>query len=457
MRSMRRFGIPLVGYEGVANVTVEERDTKTERSGNFEAAQFPSGRTAISFVPTELPRPTKISLRADAEAEVLFHGTDADGWTITLSGQSYYSRLSWMFAPIVRQPTEVSLGAQYMEARRDGARADGYGRMQFVVSKLLWHNASEEEPEPIELSVQDLEVTVAPIDDYAEIAQRLAATHAVEPTAMVCIQAPPGREMPLQAYRDFMDELLYVFSLVTGNLVDWYYAEAIDDRTKEPVERVHKHAATGPYSNTIRFRPLRRGYQSLVPKLDFPKLVDAFFNDSSQGLDRATLKPLINQFTNACDDTSYLESQGLLASTLVELIAAKNAYAKGESEVIPKSEFEAEILPVVSEAIESTTIPRCAKDHIKNMLKGAYRSSLRRKLRLLNDSCGLGLSSSDIHRIVTVRDSLVHEGTYLSGFDDGGWSEDYRFLTWTNLIALCRLAGYDDELPTLSEGRRLEV
>ena len=72
MRSMRRFGIPLAGYEGVAHVTVEERDTKTERSGDFEAAQFPSGRTAISFVPTEIPRPTRLSLRAAAEAEISF-------------------------------------------------------------------------------------------------------------------------------------------------------------------------------------------------------------------------------------------------------------------------------------------------------------------------------------------------------------------------------------------------
>ena len=198
MSSIRRFGIPLAGYEGVARVTVEERDTKTERSGCFEAAQFPSGRTAVSFVPTELPRPTRISLRDDPEAEISFHGTDADGWTITFSGETYYSRLSWMFAPITGQATEVSLGAQYMEARREGAREDGYGRMRFVVSNLLWHDASDDEPEPIELSVQDFEVTVVPIDDYAEIAQRLAGTHGVEPTALVCIQAPPGREVPLQ-------------------------------------------------------------------------------------------------------------------------------------------------------------------------------------------------------------------------------------------------------------------
>ena len=254
-----------------------------------------------------------------------------------------------------------------------------------------------------------------------------------------------------------MDELLYVFRLVTGNLVDWYYAEAVDDRTEEPVERIHKYAATSPYSNTIRFRPLRRGYQSMVPKLDVAKLADSFFNDSTPGLDRATLKPLINQFTNACDQNSYLESQGLLASTLAELIAAKNAHAKGESEAIPRSEFETEIRPVIEEAIESTAIPRHAKDHIKNQLQGAYRSSFRRKFRLLNDSYGMGLSSSEIDRIVTARNSLVHEGTYSSGFDDGGWSEDYRFLTWTNLIAICRLAGYEDELPGFTGGRRLEV
>ena len=347
MKSMKPFGTPLVGYEGVAEFTVEESGTRIANRGYFEAAQFHSGRMTISMMLTDLPKPTEITLDASDDYEISFEGIDVDGWTITLSGEKSFTRLSWLFAPFVRQPTDVSLVAQYTEAKREGAKEDGYRRMQFVVSNLLWHNRQEEEPEVIEIRVQGFKVTVAPVEGYLEIAQRLASTHGVEPTALVCIEAPSTRKLSPQVFREFMEDLVYVFRLVTGNLVDWYSGEAVNDRTKEPVERIHQYAMTGPYSKTIRYRPLKKGYRSTIPKLDVAKLADAFFNDSMSRLDRETLKPLINQFTNACDESSYLESRGLLASTLIELIASKNAHEHGKSEIISESDFRAEILPVL--------------------------------------------------------------------------------------------------------------
>ena len=388
---------------------------------------------------------------------ISLHGSDVDGWTINTSGRSIFSRLNWQLAPLSRQPAELGFGTQYLEASRNGASAEGYNRAQFMVSNLVWHDRSRGEPEPINMRVMDYEVTVAPIDDLLEKAQRLTRTYAVEPTALVSVEIPPGRKMPLQGYKDFMDDLLYVFRLLTGNLVDWYYGEAVDDPTKRAVERIHKYAVTGPYSNTIRFHPLKSGYQSLIPKVDVAELAAAFFNGSGQDLGKAELKPLINQLTNACDETLYLESRGLLASTLIELIAAKNAYANGASEVIPHSEFKTNIFPTLETAIESTALQEHVKDHIRSHLQGAYRSSFRSKLRLLNDGKEMGLSDDDISRIVNVRNALVHEGTYRSSFDIGGWAEDYQLLIWASFIALCRLAGYSGQVPQLQEGLRLEV
>ena len=457
VKSMKQFGNPIVCYEGVAVVVFEGGDKKTESRGYYEAAQFPSGRIVISVMPTDVARPTEVSLLADPDSTISLHGSDVDGWTIKTSGQSIFSRLNWQLAPMSRQPAELSFSTQYLEASRNGASDGGYNRAQFMVSNLVWHDRSGGEPAPIRMRVMDYEVIVAPIDGYLEITQRLVRTHGVEPTALVSIETQPGHQMPLQGFRDFMDDLVYVFRLLTGNLVDWFYGEAVDDQTERPVERIHKYAVTGPYSNTIRFRPLKSGYQALIPKVDVAELTAAFFNDSELGLGKAALKPLINQLTNACDETLYLESRGLLASTLIELIAAKYAYANGASEVIPHSDFETNIFPTVETAIESTALERHIKDQIKNHLRGAYRSSLRRKLRLLNDGKKMGLGNDDISRIVDVRDALVHEGTYRSSFDNRGWAEDYQLLIWASFVALCRLAGYSGQVPRLQEGLGLKV
>ena len=58
---------------------------------------------------------------------------------------------------------------------------------------------------------------------------------------------------------------------------------------------------------------------------------------------------------------------------------------------------------------------------------------------------------------MNIRNNLVHEGTYPSSFGDGGWSNDYRFTIWINFIAICRLIGYEGNLPHYQEGHAIEV
>ena len=411
MKSMDQFGKALVDYAGVARFRLEQNESRLEGRGYFEAAQFPSGRISISVVPTDTLRPSHVSLRVDPDGELSFEGQDLHGWSLKPGGQMFFSHVQWLLAPMARQPTELSFGAQYISAKRKGASEDGYSTARFLVSNLLWHHQSDKEPEAISLSAQGFEALITPIAGYSEIAPRLSATKGVEPTALVCLEAP-REQRPLGEFRDFVDNLIYVFRLVTGNLVNWYYGEAIDGRAGRAVERIHNYALSRPYSNTITFRPLKSGYVSLVPNLSVDALTRAFFNDSGHNLENATLKGLINQFTDACDPSLSLEANGLLACVLTELIAAKHAHARGASEAVPRRDFEARVRPTLEAAINETTLPRAIKDHVLQQLRGAYRSSFRQKLKSLNDDLRLSLTRSHINRIVKLRNALVHEGRY---------------------------------------------
>ena len=457
MKSMNQFGRALHSYEGLARIKLEGGGNSIESKGYFEAAQFLSGRVHISMVPTNITGADKVKLRPDRNSAVTFEGRDLNGWDVKISGQAFYSAFSWLLRLASGQPDTVNLGAQYIRASLRGALASGYGKARFLVSNLLWNGDFRRQPEPLKLEVQDFKVEVKPVDDYMEIAQRLESMNGVEPTAHVCIRSSPGEHRPLETYQDLLEDLLYVFRLVTGNQVNWYYGEAYDDQTEHPVERVHKYATIGPYSNTILFERLNRGQESTLPKLSLDALTSAFFNGSGHILDKATMNSLINQFTTSCDKTLYLESRGLIASTLTELITAKYAKKTDAHDVVPHREFMRDVYPKLKEAIGNTTLSEETKGEVESHVRGAYRSSFRRKLRALNEGFELGLDETQIDRIVGTRNALVHEGTYRAAFDDGGWLTDYELITWTNLCALCKLLGYDGQLPALREGHGVEV
>ena len=196
----------------------------------------------------------------------------------------------------------------------------------------------------------------------------------------------------------------------------------------------------------------------MAPKLDFKALAESFLGEDKKVLDRNTLKELINYFINACDETSYLEARGLLASTLLDLIVLKYARAKKADNIMEEEEFEGQVLPTLRKAIENASLPGPAKDlraRAFDQLRGAYRRSFQNRLELLTKELYLPLDKKARKRAVDIRNKLVHDGTYLSTKKSDQWYSQYEFIVWVDLIALCRLAGYGGDLPLL--GRPLEV
>ena len=335
----------------------------------------------------------------------------------------------------------------------------GYDKARFLVSNLLWHDR-EAVPETIALEAGGMTVTVAPVGDYMEVADSIVAVRGTAPTAEVLIKTSNGSHLSLERYGDFMNDLVSVFRLATGNRVDWYYGEALEVGTDRVVERFHKDGVTGPFSKTIRFRPLRSGMVSAVSKLNFQALAKSFLDGGNRVLDRNTLKEMINYFINACDETSYLEARGLLASTLLDLIVLKYASAKNAQIIVEKKEFRRQVLPTLRNAIEAVRLPeltRELRERAIDQLRGAYRRSFRQRLELLTKELDLPLDAKASRRAIDIRNKLVHDGTYLSSNEGDKWYNQYKFMVWVDLIALCRLAGYEDELTLHIDGRRLEV
>ena len=460
MKSMEQFGQQLVSYEGVADVDIGTDTGKIDFSGYFEAAQFPSGRLTVNIVstnPHRLTGDTGDTSLDDSRLQLSFQGDSLDGWTIECGGRNYFLPFNWVIALMTHQPAERSFHPQYLVARRRAASGDGYPRAQFLVCNLLWHQGSDNEPEPIELKALNYNISIHPVETYIDVARGLTNTHGIGPTALVTIESKGSTPEPMESFKNLMDDLVYVLRLTTGNSVSWYYGEAVEERTERPIERIHQQALTRPYSNTLKFRPLSKGYQSLVPKINLQALTEAFFNESKNVLEKDALKALINQFTNTCEQTSYLEMRGLLSSTLTDLLASKFAHERGASEAIPQAEYETVHLPLLKEAIDNSDWSGHVKNHLKQSLRGGYRAFFSQRLKLLNKGLRIGLSDCDIKRIVKTRNALVHEVTYKSTFEEGDWLNEYRFLTWTNLCALCRLTGYEGELPTFQAGDELEV
>ena len=245
---------------------------------------------------------------------------------------------------------------------------------------------------------------------------------------------------------------MFVFRIVTGNQVNWYYGEALRAADREPVERLHQYTGISPYSNIFQFRHLRKGMVSLVPKVSLSDLTLAFFDEKGHSIDKETLNIFINQFTNATSSTPFLESAGLIASTLMDLIVSKYASAKNMSEICPEATYVAQYLPALKQAIKSASVPQDIGEQAALHSMGSFRYTFRQKFKFLRDELGLPLCDRDIGRIVKTRNLLVHQGTF--GSNPRG---DYDFLIWTILMSLCRLCGYIGDLPIYRNDIRLEV
>ena len=154
MKSIQRYGTPLVGYEGVCEVELKREDSLFLHKGYFEAAHLFSGRLVVGVMATESQRPKSFTLASDYDLS--FTGSATEGWELETVGPTFSPSLSW----ILPSTGEREFVAYRMEAHRNGASTDGYTNARFLLSNFLWHDSSDNNPEPIQLEARGYQVVV---------------------------------------------------------------------------------------------------------------------------------------------------------------------------------------------------------------------------------------------------------------------------------------------------------
>ena len=459
MKLMERYGNRIFEYEGICRGALEIDEDTLPFKGYYEAAQYSSGRFEVGVIVTDPPpsNTDTFPFPPREPSKLTFEGTSTEGWSIKPSGCVFFSNIGWVMELRRLKRSGETLSAPYFRTYLRQESEGCFGKARFLASNLLWKGLSTGAPDPIVLQIQDFQILVDPVDDYDTVAEYLTNRHEVEPTAWINIEVLKGPHHPLATFRDLVDDLMCVLRLVTGNHVNWYYGEGLDDSTGKAVERVHQNAQSRPYSNTIKFSPRENGTQYLVPKLDIVALAKAFFNESSHVLDKKTLKALVNQFTEAANDRHYLESRGLLASTLIELIASKYANLRNKSNAIPGKRYKKEVYPELESVIADSALKQTEREHILRVLLGGHRSTLNQKLKLLRDDLNLPLADEGIETLVKSRNALVHQGVYASTANVAEWHNDYNFMVHMALNSLCRLSGYDGHLPEFKRDWPIQV
>lgn len=439
-------GSPLSAFAGEGVVAVSDSAGLIHGRGQFHATQSSSGRLVVSIVP-EAPFTSTAHQVSGAPGDGLsFIGHTTDGWSLENRGETFYSGLLWFMSPFSRDPNPLDFRPSRLSAKSGLVSDSCYASMTFLLSNLLWHGHSSDLPEPIKVTTEQFAVSIEPVGEYLRVSQRLATTHSIEPTALVSVNCRNGERLHMDRFTEFLDSFIYLFRLLTGNRISWYSGDAIDENSGNTVERIHNNCITAPYSNTIRFAPLRAGYISGIPKVNFPELAEAFYHQQGHYTDARTLRNLIDYFSNACDDLAYLEIRGLMASTLNELLVTTYARSTGRTEIIEESEFSGRVLPSVRSALREIDLSPQMREQLAISLQGAYRTTFRQRLRQLVDDGKIDLESADLGRIVRIRNSLVHDGTYPSQ-ERKLWLNDYLSMMWTNFAILCRLLGYEGQLP----------
>ena len=231
-----------------------------------------------------------------------------------------------------------------------------------------------------------------------------------------------------------MEDLVPVLRLWSGNKLNWLYGKGYDYGGRLS-EVLHQSPIVSGHSDDI----FHYGWSTHIPgypSVTLCELAASDFPKQVRVLSGENIREHIDGFVDACKESQSWETKAITAATLLDALATQYAAAQGRSEIIPEEDFNQDVLPALENAINSLELEKDVKDQLKPKVQGVYRTSMRRKIKLLSDRLSLSMKSGLRGRVVNVRNELVHEGKFS---DKGRSIADCNLLLWVNFVALCRL------------------
>ena len=427
MKFMQIYGSPFPSYEGA--VVVEDKDTSQEKArGYFEAVQAPDGEITIGcFFPGGAWECAENDIR---NHNLRYHARDG-GWSLQTEGGIFIlSERCYKFM------YEVVIKVTRMRAKQPSHRENpDYDSLRFAIANLVLGGITgNQTPRPITFNFQNIPLTVKPVEDYLGRVRRLQAVGGIEHTVDVEIKLPHSARKSLDESVDLMTDLTSILRLWSGNKLNWLYGEGYT-YGGNPSEVLHQSPILGDYSNTVLFFGLSVSLCELTKTVPIPQ---------ERALNARNIREHIDGFVDSCKTGQSWETSAIAAATLLDALAAQYAVIQGKSEILSEDCFNRKVLPALESVIKSIKLQKDVKDQLKSKFQGMYRTSMRRKVKFLSDELQLCMNSKLRGRVVDVRNELVHKGR----FPDRARSQsDCNLLLWMDFAILCRLVGYEGELP----------
>jgi len=351
----------------------------------FEARQLADGRLVVACVSTGKPI-------SDGPVRIDGH---------LLSGEPFSTIWTQSIKEIYRSEGNISKAHYVAKAIRVRYTHDVQPddrSIQLALHNFIPGRNSDVSNNSLGVHLQDYTLTIAPVGNYGQQAKQLLRHGGNLRTSWVTTQVTDIVGKPRTTTSDIqktVTEMLTPISLALGTLVTCPQIITLDaSGDRNDVE--HYSCPASEFSDFI-----------CAQEWDSPvkDTAEAWFSNSQKLISSEELTVNIHQHLDACSTKVYLETRAMVAATLLDVLAGRYA---------------------------TTWAPQ------KQVI---FRERLS---RLLGD-LGIVLRAGHLNAVITARNSLVHEGGFVTSDRDKTYSQ-YQNLMLLGRSILLRLAGVSSRL-----------
>jgi hypothetical protein len=306
------------------------------------------------------------------------------------------------------------------------------------------HNATkiiQNGPEPIEHSYLNLEMkapwgiaTADPLPNHNEIIKRIKAQKSTSITCKFIVKSSRGIEA--DEIINNLDELCRLLSLSRATKITWINAVGYT-ATGKIKDIILKNSITWPFSSGDLIDSRDHTDTAVFIEKAYPAYLRL---RKEYNLDIA-----IEQYLDANNSTTYLETRGLAAVALIDSLQQLYTSKHRLTKIIKGFGNKKEDIKAALTSTISTAFPNIESQQLSDILEKL--PELNRKpffslLRAWTNSIGLNIADSELRKIVRTRNSLAHNMSYRSRDSRGKQVEYFRLINFVNQVFL-KLLSYD--------------
>ena len=292
-------------------------------------------------------------------------------------------------------------------------------------------------PGDINIEGKVFRAEIVAVDNYVSRAEELKHTHEFAHTAWCEVE--PLRHVdgafPLAAAADFVDVIADALSLASGTLVTWHNL-VVRDWTGKEAQIVHRAAVSKRFSSLLVSRDW-----SISPR----ETINAWFKPRDETtFSREELRLYVRQHCEATQDQPFLETRGLSAATLLDVMAGRYAELTNAESSIDPVVWKKKVFPKLREALDRSDLTVQQKGTVIESIRHQYRTMFGVRLAKLLGDLELSIDPLVLRATLNSRNKLVHAGHFYQTDSSKHISEYFRLLLLGRCVLLAAVGVEND-------------